>query len=78
MYRDPPPARAYELAAIHLEEVLAKDGSTLPDGYIKHVFQYAGNEGYAVGSCCLSGALPDTLTGKPDFKEIPWPTINPQ
>ncbi len=30
------------------------------------------------GACYIVGELPESLTSKRDFKELTWPTINPQ
>ena len=82
---DEPTERHYEAAALSMDECMALVGHVSPE-YGKHVFQYRsearlGFNGsselqncYVVGSCCIVGDLPEKVTSKPEFKEIPWPT----
>ena len=74
--KDAPTSRHHEFVAMHLNECMAKAGK-LPPEYQKRVYEYRAGEGYAVGACCIVGAMPESMTSKPEFKEIPWPLTPP-
>lgn len=76
--QDAPTPRHHESVAQHLNECMAlgqplTKAGKLPPEYQKRVYEYRTGNGYAVGACCITGAMPESMTSKPEFKEIPWP-----
>ena len=85
IYQNEPTRTEYELAAAYIDQHAAKT-----PGYVHRLYQYRLRHGgkkfgspvpidcYVVATCCVAGELPDDITSAREFKEIPWPTINPQ